>query len=100
MAGSILSLGLGLAVAEVAGQDPYSTIISLGPVGFILVLFLVGKIRTEGEVKRLEEEVRKKDERIEKLQDTIIDKAIPALVQSTDLLQRIAPGVISKEGQK
>jgi hypothetical protein len=78
--------------------DPYAALISLGPVGIILFLFIIGKIRTEGEVKRLQQdkvelkaEISQKDKQISKLTDSIMDQAIPTIAKSTDLLNKMAP---------
>lgn len=86
---------------QAAGQtvtDPLTALIGLGPVGIIAFLFIIGKIRTEGEVKRLTDNLDKKDEQIASLQKSIMEQAIPAVVKATEVLQEIAP--LLREGRR
>jgi len=88
-----------IAVAEAAPADPLSAILAYGPLGVMVFLFVIGKLRTEGEVKRLEAEcgrkdeiIRLKDEQIAKQSDALVQTAIPAVVRATQALDRIANG--------
>lgn len=64
----------------------------------VIVLMLLGKLRTEPEVKRLESEVtqlraqvREKDQQMLSLQGGLVDRAIPALTRSTLVLEALSP---------
>lgn len=64
----------------------------------VIFLLLLGKLRTEPEVKRLEREndnlrelVHEKDTQMLALQSGLVDKAIPALTRSTLVLETISP---------
>jgi hypothetical protein len=92
------------AAAEVA-TDPLTALVSYGAVGIILFLFVIGKIRTEGEVRRLQadkeqlrSEMAAKDDQISRLTASIMEQAIPTLAKSTDLLSRLAP--LLQEGRR
>lgn len=93
--GNVMLAGLVVAAADTA-TDPLSLLTGLGPAGIIIVLLVVGKLRTEGEVKRLEVELDRKDQVIEAkdaqlaaLQDGIVGQAIPALTRYTDTVEQV-----------
>lgn len=96
---------VGIWASGVADTDPYAIVTSLGPVGFFLILLITGKLRTENELKRVEESLAKsqadsarKDEQIAALQASIMEQAIPSLVRSTMVMEKLAP--LLQEGQK
>lgn len=64
----------------------------------VIILLLLGKLRTEPEVKRLEQSnetmrqtILAKDNDMQQLQAGLVDKAIPALTRSTLILETLAP---------
>jgi hypothetical protein len=81
---------------EPSATDPVSLLTSLGFPGVVIILFITGKLRWDGEVKRLVQEIDKKDEiirlkdeQISKLQSGIMDQAIPALTRSTQIMEQL-----------
>jgi hypothetical protein len=87
-----------LLAAPAGTLDPLTLLTNLGFPGVVILLLVVGKLRTEGEVKRLESEaarkdqiIAQKDETILKLQAGLVDQAIPALTRSTQVRERLAP---------
>lgn len=92
----------GVVVAAVdsstGGFDPTVLVSSAVTPAIVVLLLLLGKLRTEGEVKRLESESERKDGLIDQkdgqittLQASLVDKAIPALVRSTLILESLSP---------
>lgn len=64
----------------------------------VIILLLMGKLRTEPEVKRIEKSLSEanatvavKDKQLQDLQAGLVDKAIPALTRTTLVLETIAP---------
>lgn len=88
-----------LAVASNTGGFDVSSLIgaSITP-AIVIVLLLLGKLRTEPEVRRLEGEntllrkqVSDKDAQMLLLQGGLADRAIPALTRSTLVLEALSP---------
>ena len=91
------------AAAEPTAVDPLSLVTNLGPIGLIVALFITGTVRTKGEVERVVAEnvkkdaiiaakddlIRTKDEQIARILTETLGKAIPALQQSANALERI-----------
>lgn len=90
-----------LLLSETAGstsnlQDPLTYLVDLGPIGVIIVLFVTGMLYPKSTVDRLIEENKAKDEIIKskdeinnRLQESLTDKAIPALTRSTLILESL-----------
>lgn len=98
----LLPASIGIAATAVIiasvepANDPLTWLTNVGVAGIWLILFVAGRIRSEKEVKRLETEldkkdliIQQKDEQLVKLQDSIIQQAIPALTRSTQALEHI-----------
>jgi hypothetical protein len=96
-----LGLGSGTAAAITyavsdGGGDPISILTGLGPVGVVALLLIFGKLRTEAEVKGLQQRlevkdeiIAKKDKQIEALTQGYVDKAMPTLTRLAVALERI-----------
>ena len=87
---------LAVHLADAAGSvnTPFTYLTGLGFPGVIIALFISGQIRLKSEVERLYAELSKKDDiialkdkQIEALQQGIVEKAIPALTRSTQVLE-------------
>lgn len=79
-------------------NDPITWLTNIGVAGIWLIMFIIGKVRTEKEVASLEVRLAMKDKIIEQkdgqissLQAGLVEKAIPALVRSTQILEQLAP---------
>jgi hypothetical protein len=83
--------------ADQINADPYSTLVSLGPVGIILILMIWGKLRTEGEVKRLEEENKAKDEKISALTESAMGQVIPLMVRVASALDKLVDASLDRQ---
>lgn len=77
-------------------SDPFTYLTGLGFPGIVIGLLITGQLRTKSEAERLIEENRRKDEiiiakdrQLEALQASIVDKAIPALTRSTQVLESL-----------
>jgi hypothetical protein len=78
------------------GFDPSALLTGIGIPAAVLALFVTGKLRPESEVKRLEREnnrlnkvVETKDALIASMNDALVQKAIPALTRSTQVLESL-----------
>lgn len=76
--------------------DIYSLLGTAVTPAIVVVLLLMGKLRTEAEVKRLEADIRNrdaviatKDDQLSALQNGLIERAIPALTRSTLVLETL-----------
>lgn len=85
-----------LVAAAGTTEDPWSLLIGYGPLGLIAALLIFGKLRTEAEVKGLEERIKawqdivaQKDAQIIALQNGYTDKAIPTLARAIMILERL-----------
>jgi hypothetical protein len=72
-----------------AATDPWSALIGLGPVGIILLLFVLGKIRTEAEVTRLEKRNDELTKQLAEVAKVLMEQVIPAQAKSTLVLERL-----------
>ena len=79
-------------------SDPIAWLVNIGVAGVWLTMFIVGKVRTEKEVQSLQERlvakdkiIEQKDTQIATLQTGLVEKAIPALVRSTQIIEDLAP---------
>lgn len=89
------------ATDPTAGFNPYSLIGSAVTPVIVVVLLLFGKLRTETELKRLEEEIngpngykeqiRLKDEQLQLSLNGLLERVVPALTRSTLVLENLAP---------
>ncbi len=86
-----------MLLAEQAAADPLSAVLAYGPLGIMVVLFIVGKLRTEGEVRRLEAECARKDaiiglkdEQLARQQQALAETAIPVMARATQALEQVA----------
>ena len=68
----------------------------------VLMLLIMGKLRTENEIKNrdetiaiLRQQVKDKDAQLDRLQEGLVDKAIPALTRAALILEKISPESIS-----
>jgi len=82
---------------DTSPADPIALLTSLGFPGVVIILFITGKLRWDGEVKRLVQELDKKDKIIEakdiqlaKLQDGVVEQVIPALTRSSQIIEWFA----------
>lgn len=97
---ALLSVSVGTTAAN-TGPPALDLTSLLGTVitpVIVIILLLLGKLRTEPEVKRLESEntslraqVHDKDAQMISLQSGLVDKAIPALTRSTLVLETLSP---------
>lgn len=78
--------------------DPVGWLINLGVAGIWLIMFITGKVRPGKEVDGLEARLALKDKIIEakdvqiaSLQAGILEQAVPAIVRSTQIMERLAP---------
>lgn len=85
------------AVVSVAGAvvdggfDPYSLIGTFITPVIVVALLLMGKLHTEGEHKRLLEDLDAEKARTAALQSALTDRVIPALTRSTLVLENVSP---------
>jgi hypothetical protein len=87
-----------VAAADTASSfDPISLVTSTVTPGIVILLLVTGKLRTQSEVNRLEEEGARKDEIVEAQRQTIaaqhqalVDKVVPALTLATAALGKRA----------
>ncbi len=84
-------------LAEAAPTDPLAALLAYGPLGIGFFLFVIGKLRAEGEVKRLETEntrkdeiIRLKDEQLARQSQVMAETAIPVMARATQVLERVA----------
>ena len=96
LAGVTVLIAALIYAIEPNATDPISLLTSLGFPGIVISLFITGKLRWDGEVKRLiqeidkkDEVIKQKDEQIARLQDSIIQQAIPALTRSTQIMEQL-----------
>lgn len=89
--------GLILLVAAAGDNpttDPLAILLAYGPLGVVVAAFMFGWLHPNSTVKRLEDQLRQKDEiisvkdtQISTLQDGIVKDALPALIKSNALLE-------------
>lgn len=89
--------GLAAAAGAVDFQ-PYSLIGTVLTPVIVVALLIMGKLRTEGEVKRVEAScarlealLDRKDEQLQVLQRSVDERAIPALTRAALILESVAP---------
>lgn len=76
-------------VMATPGTDPFTWLINLGVAGIVLVLLITGQLRTKAEVDHLMSEIAAKDRVIEAVQKELLGTTLPALTQSTRVLEAI-----------
>lgn len=75
--------------AAAEGYDPMSMLIDAGLLGVILVLLLLRKLVTKGELDNV---IRERDQaraELTALRTSLDERVIPALTRSTDLLAKL-----------
>jgi len=87
------SLVLAAGDGSNASTDPLNILLSYGPLGLIVLAFIMGWIHPGTTVRRLEKQIeekdaviKSKDEQIVTLQSAMVNDTIPALVRSNDIL--------------
>lgn len=85
-------------------NDPFTYLTGLGFPGIIIALLLTGQLVPKGVIDRMskdldrkDEIIKAKDEQIAALQAGLVDKAIPALTRSTQVLERLPSSVKHSE---
>lgn len=84
--------------AEQPLADPVGWLVNLGTAGVFLILFVTGRIRSGKDVESLEARLALKDKIIEakdtqiaSLMSGMLERAVPALERSTQVMERLAP---------
>jgi len=73
------------------GFDPFSLIGTLLTPVIVVLLLLGGKLHTEGDYKRLADDLEAERARTAALQSALTDRVIPALTRSTLVLETVSP---------
>lgn len=95
----IVPLAVALAPAVVVaaeasnggGFDPYSLIGTVVTPVVVVALLLFGKLHTESDYKRLQEDLDAERAERARLQTALTDRVIPALTRSTLVLEALSP---------
>lgn len=84
----------GVLIAEAATQsdfDPVSLIGTLITPVLVVILLLTNKLHTEGDYKRLQQDLDLEKGRTTALQEALVERVIPALTRSTLVLEQVSP---------
>lgn len=79
------------AAAGGNGFDPFSLIGTVFTPVVVIILLLTNKLHTEGDYKRIAEDLESERARNAALQTALTEQAIPALTRSTLVLETISP---------
>lgn len=72
-----------------ATTDPLTWLINLGVAGIVIVLLVTGQLRTKSEVLHLLDEIAAKDKVIEAVQTQLLSQTLPALANSTRVIEAV-----------
>lgn len=77
------------ALATDTSTDPVAWLVNYGVAGIVIVLLVTGQLRTKTEVTLLERQMAQKDRVIEAFQQQLTSHTLPALAESTRVLEAI-----------
>lgn len=78
-----------MADGAVTVSDPFTWLVNLGVAGIVIVLLVTGQLRTKAEVEHLLAEIEAKDKVIDAVQTQLLGSTLPALAQSTRVMEAI-----------
>ncbi len=76
-----------------ANADPVNVLLNYGGLGVGLLLFIMGKLHTSGEVADLKEQRDKAMARVEEMQRIMMGQTVPTLTGNLDVLAAIKDAV-------
>lgn len=97
MIGQVLVVGNAAVVGVLADAassnsfDPYSLVGTLLTPVLVVILLLTNKLHTEGDYKRLQQDLDLEKGRTTALQEALVERVIPALTRSTLVLEQVSP---------
>jgi hypothetical protein len=72
-----------------ADADPLLTIVNYGALGMMLVLFVIGRVHSDAEVKDLKRQNDKLTDALMQVQASLTRQTLPALTRSAQVLEAI-----------
>lgn len=101
MGGLFALIGFGavllVPLADTPANDPLTWLVNLGVAGIVIVLLVTGQLATKSEVNQLKAQIETKDRLIEAFQSQLTGHALPALAQSTRVLEAIPASALLVE---
>jgi hypothetical protein len=79
----------GSAPSTSAATDPLGWLVNIGVAGIVIILLVTGQLRTKSEVMHLLDEIAAKDKAIDAIQNQIMSQALPALANSTRVIEAV-----------